>query len=169
MYSWLVRNRSGLRVAPSFAAAGDEVADTVDQAQPRREDLAGQRGTRGVGVGASGCGLLRHADFLPQKIQNFRPASRAELNEQIALLVLNVGADLGAELDEQVDELGVVPSHPLKVFEKPLDSAVVVDLLVGQRLPAWDVLSHRRIQVLFLCDCVPYQFNGQLVEEPSAF
>ena len=108
--------------------------------------LAGQRGARGAGVGASGCGLLRHADFLPQEIQNFRPASGTELNEQIALLVLDVGANLGAELDEQVDELGVVSIHPLKVFEELLDSAVVVDLL---------------------CDCVPYQFNGQLVEESS--
>lgn len=82
----------GRRQAAGRGQQGPGRVGTVDQPQPRREDLAGQRGTRGAGVWASGCGLLRHADFLPQEIQNFRLPSGTELNEQIALLVLWTGS-----------------------------------------------------------------------------
>ncbi|WP_331749883.1 MULTISPECIES: hypothetical protein [unclassified Streptomyces] len=80
-------------------------------------------------MGASRSSLLRGTDLLPQEIQNLWPTSRTELNEQISLLVLDVGADLGAELDEQVNELGIIRIHPLKVLQQPLDTAVVGDLL----------------------------------------
>lgn len=55
--------------AKLFAAAGDEVADAIDQTQPERQNLACHGGSRGTGVRASASGLLGEPDLLPQDIE----------------------------------------------------------------------------------------------------
>jgi hypothetical protein len=114
-------------------------------------------------VGASRCDLLEGLHARAERPQLVRVHGLAHLGEHLALLVLDVVADLAHELGELVVEARVVRVELLEPLQRLLGLCVLLARVLD--LFGADLALCLRVDDHFLGDRVPDEFDRDLLRE----
>lgn len=111
------------------------------------------------------CPRLGALEALPDLVASARLLDGAQRREELQLLVLGMGEDDSAQLDEMAGELCGDRAYLLHRIEQGLGLRLLLQAGVGDLLAARGVATYHRVDDLFLGDLMSEEQVRQLAEQ----